>query len=244
MTEPSESVLRRVRALLERAEHERTPEPERDSAMTMAARLMAEYGIVRTMLAATGEIDNTIDETVIKMTDPYSYEKASLLHLVAKALGCKTMSYSSGRRRTRVSVVGAASDRERVNMLYTSLLLQAERGMHREVGGYDAANTRARRAGFFAGFTQRVYQRLLEAEQRAAQDYDTEHVGTGNGTALVLAGRAALVERRYAELFPEVIADKGRSYNVAAYRRGDAAGRSADIGTPRMGGKGALRLEG
>jgi hypothetical protein len=245
MTEPSESVLRRVRALLERAEHEKTPEPERDSAMAMAAKLMAEYGIVRTMLAAAGEADNAIDQTEIALTDPYSFEKGSLLYRVATALGCKTLRYTRGRKSTRMAVVGTASDRERVNMLYTSLLLQAERGMHREASGYDAAGTRARRAGFLAGFAERIYYRLTEAESRAAQDYDTQHGGGGasGGTALVLADRTALVKRRYAELFPNINKNGGsRMYDSAAYGRGDTAGRSADIGTTRVGGRGALRL--
>jgi hypothetical protein len=246
MTDTPENILRRVRALLDRAEHASTPEPERELAMVRATQLMADYGIQRTMLAANRLGSDPIDQTTIKITDPYSFEKASLLRAVAKPLGCETVRWRDGRRTRSMTIVGAESDRERVNMLYTSLLLQAERGMLAEVsGGYYAADTRAMRAGYLAGFAERIRERLKEAERRAARDYDVAHAGSGEpGTAIVLADRAALVDRRFAELFPKTEQVRMRSYDEAAWDCGDTAGRRADIGTTRVNGAGTRQLKG
>lgn len=237
MTEPSESVLRRIRALLERAEHANTGEHEREAAMAKAADLMAAYGVQRTMLSATQGVDDPIDATVIAMTDPYSYEKAMLLIYIAIALHCKTHRWWRGRKTTRVAIIGAASDRERIEMLYTSLLIQAQRGMFRESSPYpDAAATKGLRAAFLVGFGMRIGERLTEAEARAAQTYDEQRPAGSVGTELVLVDRAALVEQRYAELFPNATKGRVRSYNASAWNRGDAAGRAADIGAAKVNG--------
>lgn len=244
MTEPSESILRRVRALLDIAEHERTGEHERDAAMAKATDLMAAYGIQRTMLAASSlTVDDPIDQTVIAMTDPYSYEKATLLVRITNALRCETLIYKQGRRATRVAIVGAASDRERVNMLYTSLLIQALRGMLREVSPYrDAGETKARRAAYLVGFACQVGERLRVAETRAARDYDEQRPAGTPGTELVLADRTALVKQAFTELFPSTTRLPSRSYNSQAYGRGEEGGRSADIGTTRVNGDATRQL--
>lgn len=247
-TEASEKILRRIRGLLDRAEHDGTDQNEAEACMAKAMQLMADYGIQRAMLAASGGTDDPIDCTVIPMSDPYSYEKGTLLQCVVNALNCKAIHHRNGRRTCRVSVVGAASTRERVEILYTSLLIQAERGMLREVPS-GTGNTRALRASFLAGFGSRVGQRLAEAEQRAAHLFDAQHPASPDapatpGTAIVLARRDALIEQRYAELFPQTRTGRERGYNSHGYQRGDEAGRRADIGTTRVTGAGSRSLEG
>jgi hypothetical protein len=244
MTEPAEHILRRIRSLLDVAEHERTGDAERNAAMAKASALMATYGIQRAMLGASNlDTDDPIDATTIAIDDPYSYEKSFLLIRVAQALGCKPMSWTRGRRVTRVDIVGTGADRERVNMLYTSLSIQAIRGVLRESSPYrDAADTKARRAAYLAGFAIRVGERLCEAETRAARNYDEQRPAGAPGTALVLADRATLVDRRFAELYPNTTPRNGRSYQASAYRRGASAGSAADIGGSKVTGASTRQL--
>jgi Protein of unknown function (DUF2786) len=244
MTEPAEHILRRIRSLLNVAEHVSTGEAERDAAMAKASTLMATYGVQRAMLDASGlGSGDPIDATSIDIDDPYSYEKSLLLVKVAQALGCKPMSWTRGRRITRIDIVGTATDRERVNMLYTSLSVQAARGVLGESSPYrDAADTKARRAAYLAGFATRIGERLREAEAHAARDYDEQRPAGSPSTALVLADRAALVNRRFSELYPNTRPRGNRSYRTSAYHRGMSAGSAADIGGSKVTSASTRRL--
>lgn len=248
MTEPEspeahEKILRRIRGLLDRAEHAETPAGESDACMAKAMQLMADYGIQRAMLAAAGRVDDPIDGTRFRINNPYSREKCGLLCTIAYALGCKVIEHHcTGRAIDSATVIGAASTRERIEVLYTSLLLQVTHGMLREPRSWTASETRRIRVSYFVGFSAAVRTRLREAEARATREYDaarSAHPGiNGPGTALVLADRAALIDQRTAELFPDLIKPRklrAGNYDKAALRNGAAAGAVADIGTMRVG---------
>ena len=69
-----------------------------------------------------------IGATRMEVADPYSAGKARLLGWTASALRCRAVLHQLGGGRVgAVTVFGFASDRERVEVLFTSLLLQAGR---------------------------------------------------------------------------------------------------------------------
>ena len=87
-----------------------------------------------------------------------------------------------------VRVYGFTSDLERVELLYTSLLLQATRDLVYVRPDSWGESTAAYRRSWLAGYASAVYARLLRAEQRASAEQPT--TGTGTSTELVLRDRS------------------------------------------------------
>ena len=252
MTDPNEpTILRRVRALMDKAnstEFEGEAKTFRDKAF----ELMAAYGIEQAVLEATGKAA-TDDITTIRIdfVSSFSFEKHMLLRAISTALGCKTIMTPSGKSVLYTEVVGHRSDLERVEFLYTLLLIQAETGAaklkaHSHGGYYGprtvAAHTRALRAAYLRGFGEEVGGRLTAIQRHAANQSDVAHAGDGApGAALVLASRWEVVERAFGELFPETSEHKTRRhYNKKGYAAGQAGGRNADLGQDRFAHRKAL----
>lgn len=250
MTEPTnDKILNRVRALLDKAastEFEGEAQALRDKAM----ELMAAYGIEQAVLEASGE-KKTDTITTIKITfvNPYSYEKHILLRAIAISFGCKTILTPDGKSALYTEVVGHTSDLERVEFLYTLLLVQAETGAAKlegdSYGGYYsprqvAAQTRRLRAAYLYGFTREIGERLTAIQEHARNQSDIHHAGdSAPGAAVVLASRWTLVERAFDEFFPETAKRKsGRTYSQTGYAAGQAGGRNADLGQDRFGSRG------
>lgn len=119
-----EKLLARVRALL--AKVEATDYPDEAEAFTAkASELIAKYGIDEAMLAAAGGRADEIKQSKILIAAPYSSEKATLLGGIARSLRCKTVRWGCGRNVEYCTIVGYGVDLERVELLHTSLLLQA-----------------------------------------------------------------------------------------------------------------------
>ena len=117
--------LATVRKLLAKAERAATA-AESEIYTAKAVELMARHGIDAALLAAAEPGRDEIGPLRIAMQDPYSAGKARLLGWTAAALGCKWVLHGAwGGKAAAVTVFGHASDRERVEVLYTSLLLQA-----------------------------------------------------------------------------------------------------------------------
>ena len=125
--------LGRIRKLLARAERAGTP-AEAQACTDKAVELMARHGIDMALLAAAQPGVDEIGATRVEVADPYSAGKARLLGWTASALRCRAVLHELrgarqfGRGRiAAVTVFGFASDRERVEVLFTLLLLQASR---------------------------------------------------------------------------------------------------------------------
>jgi hypothetical protein len=228
-----EKALRRIRAMLDMAERASTPEGERQQALETAMRLMSLYGIEQAHLVGAGEVRDEIGSSVINLTDPHSHGKFLLVHYLAKALRCKAIATKyGGSRYQEVTVVGAESDRARVEMLYTSLLVQAYQRLS-FISGPSAGRTRVLRASFLRGFAFRIGERLTEIEVRTITEDTTS---TGSGAEIVLVDRVAQVDRMFAEMFPSERKIKSRrSHNDAAWNAGKTQANRADLGQVRVG---------
>lgn len=250
MTEPSDKILNRVRGLLDKAASTRDEFPAEAKALRdKAMELMAAYGIEQAMLEATGQkAADTVTEVTITFCNPFSYEKHNLLLNISYALGCKTLCYKSGKSVTRTIVVGHSSDLERVEFLYTLLLVQAENGVAKlkadSYNGYYtprevAAQTRGLRAAYLAGFGEEIGDRLTAIAKHAAAQNEAQHAGdSAPGATLVLMSRKELVDQKFRELFPKTSEGTGRAYNGTGWAAGQAGGRNADLGQDRFGTRG------
>lgn len=240
MTQPTESLLAKVRALLSKAEDPASTTAEAETFTAKAAELMAKYGIERAMLAdANAETDVPADR-IITMDNPWAREKQSLVAGIVDALRGRAVLRDRGSLH-RVHMFGFQSDLERAELLYTSLLLQ----MTQQLAHVDVPwgeNPRAYRRSWILGFRHEVVRRIKAAEARAvAEASRPEAVSTtGRSTELVLADRTAIVEQQVLAQFGKLKVRRA-TYRGSGFQDGQAAGRTANIGqTGLSGGRRAI----
>ena len=129
---------------------------------------------------------------------------------------------------------GFASDIERTDVLYTSLLLQMWQGLAAAEPPAWSRSPRAWRRSWLLGFATAVVARVRAAEQRAAQRAADAPAGSGPSAALVLADRTEIIERTLRQAYP-VTRTSRVTYSGAGYGTGYAQGQRADSGTSRLG---------
>ena len=246
---PSESKLNTIRGLLAKAASTEF-EAEAEALNERAAALMARHGIEDAQLAASGQEADTIGQLRIDMGEgPYSAERSSLLGVIAHAMRCQCIGYTprNGRRVLYSLIVGYRSDLDRVELLYTSLLLQATTQVRRvrqePAPRGQGQSLSAYRRAWFLGFVTSVKHRLEAAETRAAAEAAAaDKARRGPSTELVLADRRTAVAAVFADAFPNARQVRYSINSASGYNAGRRAGERADLNQPRVGTKrGALR---
>jgi len=245
--------LATIRALL--AQAEATPYPAEAEAFTAkAAQLMARHALDEALVWADGHHHDAPTEASLHLHRPFVAQKAVLVATVARAFRCRAirLGRAPGAPSEAVAVVGFRADLELVELLVTSLLVQLTTAMTTTPSvGRTAAQVASWRRSFIMGFTAAIGTRLEAEARRAATDRPgSDHGADGaapgttpsaTSTALVLADREGAVGAEYRRRYPHV-----RSSSVSAgssaqgHRAGAAAGRSADLGHPRLGGRRAI----
>jgi hypothetical protein len=218
--------LATVRKLLAKAERAATA-AESEIYTAKAVELMARHGIDAALLAAAHPGSDGIGPLRIAMQDPYSAGKARLLGWTAAALGCRWVLHGAWSGRVAaVTVFGHASDRERVEVLYTSLLLQATTQLVRVRPPRPGESVAAYRRSWLEGFAAQVHRRLVEAEEHAAG-----HAATSSGgVALVLADRRRRVDEQFGATYPRLAMLRPRALSGSGRAAGALAGQRADLG--------------
>lgn len=248
--------LARIQALLAKAES--TTFPEEAKALTAKAyELMQKWAIDDAMLAHHRKASG-VDPEIIKIDMPYSPfkgPKEDLLCDVAKLCDCKPI-ITSARVKNRnwrteggpkyrhvgyVQVIGFPQDVRFVEMLYTSLLLQAEveflstevQGRMADECSHPGHRTRWRNT-FQDGFNYEVTRRIRGMRRTVRAEAETATPGTG----LVLADKADKVQAAFKEAFPDAFninRTSGRQESTgSAGALGRQAGARADVGGPKV----------
>jgi hypothetical protein len=185
-----ERMLSRIRALLAKAESTEFAQ-EAEALSGRAQELMAKYSIDHALLAAeTGQAEKPGGRR-IAVDNPYEAPKATLLQTVAQANRCRVV---WSRELGLVTVIGFPADLDAVELLFTSLLVQANAAMLRTGGKRDGSGrsrTRAFRQSFLLAYAIRIGERLTEAADQAEQTAVAEQraAGAGDGTADGIAAR-------------------------------------------------------
>ena len=227
------ALLERVRKLLAKAEAEGVTPAEAEALTAKAAELMARYGIDRALLAAARPDTDRPANRIIDVHGPWSGVKAHLLSGLASAIRCACVQLPrTGRGGTRIHVFGYASDLERAEILYTSLLIQMAHGLAAAAVPATARSIRAYRRSWLLGYASAVVTRVREAEARAAATARHEPA-TGQSTALVLADREHVVQRECRQAYP-VTRRMRVTYTGTGYRDGYTEGQRADVGASRV----------
>jgi Protein of unknown function (DUF2786) len=237
-TEPPSALLDRVRKLLAKAEADGVTPPEAEALTAKAAELMARYGIDRARLAASQPETDRPSSRIIDITNPWAQVRAHLLAGLAGAMRCQCILLNTQGPGARVHLFGYASDLERADILYTSLLLQMAHGLTAAGLPAGVSSPRAWRRSWLLGFVSAVVARVKAAEVRAAARSEGER-SSGPSTALVLADRSVVIRRQMEEAYP-VTRQARVTYTGNGYRDGYAKGQQADIGNARLARRKAL----
>lgn len=247
-------LLAKVRKILAKAEDPAATPEEAETYTAKAAELMATYGIDRALLAEELPDSDVVGDRVVVLDAPYSLDKAALLSSVAFELRCRAVRrtrYVGPRATKEVSIhlFGHASDLERVEILFTSLLLQAQSALHR-VDPPPWETLAAYRRSWLAGFTAAVARRLHDAEERAKESAEEARHrrsgGAGQGARrsveLVLVDRDRTVAAAVEAEYPKLGTARSRQLSGSGGRSGWQAGQRADLGGTRVarGGRGEL----
>ena len=233
-TEAPDRLLDRVRKLLAKAEAEGVTVEEAQALTAKAAELMAKYGIDRALLAARRPETDKPGNRIMEIYNPWARVQAHLLCGLAAAVRCQCILLPA-REGQRVHVFGYASDIERADVLFTSVLVQMWHGLVAAQVPARADNVRAWRRSWLLGYTSAVVARVRAAEQRAEQTATVADAGGGaSRAALVLADRSLVIRQSVARAYP-VTRTARVTYTGSGYGAGYAQGKRADIGTGRVG---------
>jgi cytosine/adenosine deaminase-related metal-dependent hydrolase len=226
-------LLDRVRKLLAKAEAEGVTPEEAQALTAKAAELMAKYGIDRALLAdARPETDRPADR-IVAVYNPWAKVQAHLLCGLAAALRCQCILLTNSDG-LRVHVFGYASDIERTDMLYTSVLVQMWHGLSAAPVPARATSVRAWRRSWLLGFAAAVVARVRAAEQRAEEAASTATETGSSRAALVLADRSTVIRENVGRAYPHTRTAR-ITYSGSGYGAGYAEGKRADIGASRVG---------
>jgi hypothetical protein len=233
-SQAADPLLARVRKLLAKAEDAGVTAAEAQALTAKAAELMAKYGIDRALLAARRPETDRPADRVIDIGNPWARVQAHLLCGLAAALRCQCVILPRSGPGSRIHVFGFASDIERTDVLYTSLLIQMWQGLAATQPPAWAQSPRAWRRSWLLGFATAVVARVRTAEHGAAQRAADAVTGDGRSAALVLADRTKIIERTLSAAYP--VTRRSRvTYSGNGYGSGYAQGQRADIGTSRLG---------
>jgi hypothetical protein len=197
-----ERVLSRIRALLAKAESTTFP-AEAETFTAGAQALMARHSIDHALLAALDQ-SSSQEPTGrrIGIDSPYEVPKAMLLAAVAEANRCRTV---WSRQLCFSTAIGFPADLDAVELLFTSLLVQATTAMMQagsRSDGYGRSRTRSFRQSFLTAYASRIGQRLAEATGKQTTKAATEH--PDRNLLPVLAARNEAVDEAVAAMFPEM----------------------------------------
>jgi Protein of unknown function (DUF2786) len=241
--EAPQRLLDRVRKLLAKAEAEGVTAAEAEALTAKAAELMAKYGIDRALLAARQPETDKPDDRVVDIYNPWARVQAHLLCGLAAALRCQCILLPS-RAGQRVHMFGYASDLERADVLYTSVLIQMWHGLAAADVPARAHSVRAWRRSWLLGFAAAVIARVRDAERGAERSAAARPAGDrSSSAALVLADRALVIRQHVARAYP-VTRTARVTYSGSGYGDGYAQGKRADIGAGRVGDRRARALTG
>jgi hypothetical protein len=212
-------VLARVRGLLAKAESTTFAE-EAEALSAKAQELMARHALAAAAVTGVAEAFPTAGVRRLWLDPPYTTAKSSLVHQVATANRCRAVSLDA---LDLVTVVGHPTDLDTVELLTTSLLVQAGRAM---TGAGSGARTRSFRHAFLLSYATRIGERLREAGEAAEA---AARVESGDALLPVLAARGEVVERTVAELFPRLTTKRFTVGNAAGWRAGREAADAASL---------------
>ncbi|MFI6869458.1 DUF2786 domain-containing protein [Nocardia sp. NPDC050406] len=210
-------VLGRVRGLLAKAESTDFPE-EAETLSAKAQELMTKYALDRALLDADNQVADVPGARRIWLDTPYTDAKAMLLDAVARANRSRAIFVAEWGF---VTVVGDDADLDAIELLSTSLLVQATRAMVATGEQYgDEARSRTFRKAFLVAYATRIGERLAAATAATIAESPAPQ-----RLLPVLASHQLAVDTAFETLFPHT---RSRGVTIRSAEGWDAGRAAAD----------------
>ncbi|MGB2568963.1 DUF2786 domain-containing protein [Micromonospora citrea] len=218
-------MLDRVRALLAKAESTTFP-AEAEALTGKAQELIARHSLDRALVEATAERPDQPGGVRLGTEAPYAGAKALLVQEVAAANRCESVWSDDLGFAT---VLGFPADLEAVELLYTSLLVQATAAMLRGRGERTrkGRRTKAYDESFLHAFALRIGERLRAATEAA--DREAAEVTGPQRLLPVLAARSDAVRERMETLFPRATSSRLTIRDTEGWHSGTSAADRARL---------------
>lgn len=235
-TNTQDTVVEKVRAILDRANHPNTPPAEAETALALAQRLITKYNLDESALAQAQAVDEKIVKDSIIIVGQYALRRISVAGEVARANSCacyRSTYYSKewttnkhgrdvrGKDGYTLYLYGTEADIFATKVLWQAVEALALRTIPK--------GDKSFRHSWWVGFANGIRQALTKATKEAVVE--------AGGNALVLVERR---ERAESELRATV---KLRSATTKGASRSDAyySGRTAGASFATNGvGRGAI----
>ena len=218
-------LLNRIRTLLAKAENTEFA-AEAETFTAKAQDLMTRHAIDEALLH--GSTDHPIEVRGVRMliNNPYAAEKVQLLNQVARANRSRAV---WNEPLGVVTVLGTPTDVDQVEMLFTSLLIQATRAMAgagaNRAGSFD--RSASFRRSFLMSYAVRIGERLSETNDAATASYGSELVP-------LLQRQTSAVQEEFDRLFPQTRSARPGRYNSLGWGAGRAAADRAVFAAGRL----------
>ncbi len=213
--------LARVRALLAKAEST-TYEAEADALTAKAQELITRHALERLLARAdAGETTSSVATRRMWIDAPYVMPKAMLVNAVAGANRSKVV---ISEELGFVTLLGDPRDLTDVELLSTSLLVQADTAMLRQGRQQRGGGTsRSFRQSFLISYANRIGERLRASAETALAETDRERL------LPVLRAATQEVDREFQRLFPATRQKAAKAYDVAGWNAGRVAADLAQL---------------
>ncbi len=219
-------LLSTIRALLAKAEST-TFAAEAEAFTDKALELMRRHAIDAAALAGPGQGRRQPAGAVrmrrVPIEDPYGDEKAGLLAAVADLDDVRAVWDAELGLAT---LIGFPADLDAVELLFTSLLVQATSAVNDPANAAPERRAPSFRRAFLLAYTDRIVARLQRAGARAGREAQAAH-----GTAYLpaLAARRAVVDAEADRLFPHTGSAGARLVDAAGWEAGRRAAERARL---------------
>ncbi|MEO8692973.1 MAG: DUF2786 domain-containing protein [Acidimicrobiales bacterium] len=234
LTGETNPALERIRNLLAKAEST-TFEPEAMAFTAKAQELMTRYAVDVAMVQGNGAPRDRPVAVRLPLDSPYVDAKSRLLHTVAAATRCRSVFHPMVALAT---VVGFPADIAAVELLFTSLLVQAQTAMT-DAASRAPAGSRPRsrlfRSSFLEGYTYRIGARLREINDAVYAEVESQQ---GSAFLPVLASRSAAVDDFITDRFGKLTHRRRRGdYDAAGWTSGKVAADNARLSAGEVGAR-------
>ena len=225
-------VTRKVRALLERANHPGTPQAEAEAALAMAYRLMAKYDLDERLLTQQRDDAPPASDRIVRRryetAGPYRVRRHSLFMRMAWVLSCACYRATTEEDTSTVAcyALGTERDLDALETLFQAAEMMALRLLPWGDRGF--------RTAWWHGFTDGIEAKL--SRERRSVERSTP------GAAIVLRDRAQRAEEEMMRIEPNLVWRTTRYHDSGnAYHDGRRAGSRFSSGASSVvGGRAAL----
>ena len=219
-------IERRVQALLQLANHEKTPQTEAETALAMAYRLMMKYDLNEGDLAknsASPKSEPQIEQRRYETVGPYRVRRESLRVRILSAFSCA--SYRDFYEGDNITVVthafGLSVDLHAAEVLYAAAEMLAIRVIPWGDRGF--------RTSWWYGFTDGVTEKLRVERKKVEK--------ATHGVAVALRDRESRAAAEMRRLAPDLIKLPGTGATWEdAYHEGRQASSAFSTGGRSVGG--------